>query len=148
MDINEYMEKRVDDQIEWYDKKSVKCQRWYKLLQALEIIIAASIPVLSGYTNQCFTIPIIIGGEGAVITIIESLTKLYKHHENWIEYRTTCELLRYQKYLYITKSAPYNDEPESIDNIFVRNIENIISSENNKWKNINIKEAAENKSAN
>ena len=137
MDINEYMKSRVDDQIEWYDKKSVKCQRWYKFLQAIEIIIAASIPVLSGYTSQCFT-----------ITIIESLTKLYKHHENWIEYRTTCELLRYQKYLYITKSAPYNDEPESIDNIFVRNIENIISSENNKWKNINIKEAAENKSAN
>ena len=77
---------------------------------------------------------------GAIIAIIESITKLFKWHENWIEYRTTCELLRYQKHLYLTKSAPYNTEPETIDNIFVRNIENIISSENNKWKNINSQE--------
>ena len=82
---------------------------------------------------------------GAVIAIIESITKLFKWHENWIEYRTTCELLRYQKYLYLTKSAPYNTEPETIDNIFVRNIENIISSENNKWKNINLHEDNSNK---
>ena len=148
MDITEYMKTRVDDQIAWYDKKSVKCQHWYKALQVIEIIIAASIPVLSGYTNYSCAIPIILGIAGAIITIIESLTKLFKYHENWIEYRTTCELLRYQKYLYITKSAPYNDTPENIDNIFIRNIENIISSENNKWKNINIQEAAENKSAN
>lgn len=85
---------------------------------------------------------------GAIIAIIESVTKLFKWHENWIEYRTTCELLRYQKYLYLTKSAPYNVEPETIDNIFVRNIENIISSENNKWKNINSKDGKRAKGTN
>ena len=28
MSINEYIESRVDDQINWYDEKSKKCQNW------------------------------------------------------------------------------------------------------------------------
>lgn len=145
MDIEHYMKTRVDDQILWYDHKSLHCQKIYKICQTIEIIIAALIPLLSGYSGTHISIAIIIGIMGAVIAIIESITKLFKWHENWIEYRTTCELLRYQKYLYLTKSAPYNTKPETIDNIFVRNIENIISSENNKWKNINLHEDNSNK---
>lgn len=148
LNIAEYMKTRVDNQIDWYDKKAVKCQRWYKLFQAIEIFVAASIPVLSGYASKYDAIPLIIGIEGAIITIVESITRLYKFHENWIEYRTTCELLRYQKHLYLTGSAPYNTEPESVENIFVRNIENIISSENNKWKAVNTQETTEKKATN
>lgn len=134
MNIDEYIENRVNNQIDWYDGKSISCQNKYKLTQTIEIVLASLIPLLSAYSKNCIVIAILVGTLGAAIAIIESLTKLYKWHENWIEYRTTCELLRYQKYLFITKSAPYNTEPESVENIFVRNIENIISSENNKWK--------------
>ena len=117
MNIQEYIEKRVDDQINWYDEKSRKAQKWYKGLQLLEIIIAALIPLLSGYTEHSY-IPLIIGISGAVIAVIEAVTKLNNYHENWIQYRTTCEML--------------------IASLFVHNIENIISSENNQWKNLNI----------
>lgn len=141
MNLEDYLKSRVDDQIKWYDKKSISCQNKYKLTQTIEIILAALIPLLSAYSRDCTFIAIIVGTLGAAIAIIESLTKLFKWHENWIEYRTTCELLRYQKYLYVTKSSPYNTEPESIENLFVRNIENIISSENNKWKTINTTDA-------
>nr|WP_297935395.1 DUF4231 domain-containing protein [uncultured Lachnoclostridium sp.] len=137
MNINEYMEERVDNQINWYDEKSIHCQKMYKIVQSIEIVLASLIPLLSAYTKYNIIIAILVGVLGSCIAIIESVTKLYKWHENWIEYRTTCELLRYQKHLFITKSFPYNSEPESIDNIFIRNIENIISSENNKWKLIN-----------
>lgn len=143
MDINEYIEKRVNDQIGWYDKKSVYCQKMYKRMQITEIILAALIPLLSAYSKNC-VIAIVVGLFGSVIAVIESITKLNKYHENWIEYRTTCELLRYQKYLYETHSSPYNQDEETIENLFVRNIENIISSENNKWKLTNLEEKAEN----
>lgn len=136
-DIDEYLENRVQKQIDWYDKKSIDCQRKYKIFQIIEIIIAAFIPLLSGYTTNNSIIALIIGICGAVIAIIESITKLNKYHENWVQYRTTCELLRYQKQLFITKSAPYNTAEETIENVFVRNIETIISSENNKWKTVN-----------
>lgn len=146
MDIKEYIESRVNNQIDWYDNKSMSCQKKYKIAQTVEIVLAALIPLLSGYTDDCIVIAVIVGLLGASIAVIESLTKLYKWHENWIEYRTTCELLRYQKYLFETKSAPYNTEPESIENVFIRNIENIISSENNKWKVANTVTVKENHS--
>lgn len=139
-DMNQYMKERVDDQINWYDQKSNGCQKIYKTYQVIEIIIATLIPLLSGYSPNCTCITFIIGLSGSIIAIIESITKLFKWHENWISYRTTCELLRYQKMLYLTKSAPYNTELETVDNIFVKNVENIISSENNKWKTLNLAE--------
>lgn len=137
MNIDQYISERLDNQIEWYDNKSISCQKKYKKVQTAEIILAATIPLLSSYTKDCSIIAFTVGLFGTVIAILQSLTKLYKWHENWIEYRTTCELLRYQKHLYLTQSSPYNSEEETIDNLFIRNIENIISSENNKWKVIN-----------
>ncbi len=145
MDIKEYLDERVDDQIKWYSNKSQKAQKTYKCIQTIEIILAAIIPLLSGYTTVHISIPIIIGAFGIVITILESLAKLNKYHENWIQYRSTCELLKYQKYLFLTHSAPYNNENETVENLFVRNIEQIISSENNQWKNINEQEEKANK---
>ena len=140
MDINEYISTRLDPQIEWYDKNSVEAQRRYKQFQVAEIILAAFIPLLSGYTSSCNLIPIIIGFLGAIIVIIESITKLYKYHENWIQYRSTCEMLLYQKHLYLTQSFPYNPNDETIDNIFIKNVEEIMSAENRHWKSINTAE--------
>lgn len=137
LDIQEYIEKRVDDQIKWYDEKSKKAQKYYKTFQIIEIVLATMIPLLAGYTSSYKQASFIVGLLGAVIAVIESVTKLYKFHENWIQYRTTCEMLKYQKHLYLTGSAPYNNEDETVDNVFVRTIENIISSENNQWKLIN-----------
>lgn len=140
MDINEYIVKRVDDQIDWYDKKSQSCQKNYKRIQISEIILAATIPILSGYTTVWNAIPVIIGIFGAIITILESITKLNKYHENWITYRATCEMLRYHKNLFQTHSGPYCEENhESIENLFVKNMEQIISAENNQWKSLNEK---------
>lgn len=139
MEIYKYIEERVNPQIAWYDNKSLRCQKIYKRIQVSEIILAAIIPLLSGYVTYHWVIPFIIGLIGVSITIMESITKLNKYHELWIEYRTTCELLKYQKYLYETKSSPYNDGDDTIENIFVKNIEQIISSENNQWKIVNLK---------
>ena len=83
-------------------KKSKRSQTWYKWLQTIEICLAALIPLLSGYTNTCIQIAFIVGLFGAIIAVIESVSKLNKFHENWIQYRTTCEMLRYQKHLFLS----------------------------------------------
>ena len=134
LDMNQYIEERLDNQIQWYSQKSQHSQKMYKSFQVTEIIIAASIPLLSGYATDCTVIAVIVGVLGAIIAIIETISKLFKWHENWIEYRTTCELLKYHKYLFLTQSSPYNPAKETINNLFVKNIEDIISSENNQWK--------------
>ena len=137
MNAENYLIERVDKQIEWYDKKSITCQKQYKRTQFIEIILAALIPFCAGYIDRFTWLSIVVATFGVCITILESTNKLYKFHENWLQYRSTCELLRYQKQLYITQSAPYNESEETKFNLFVRNIEQIISSENNQWKVMN-----------
>ena len=134
LNIHEYIDQRLDAQIKWYSEKSSHAQKMYKRSQIIEIVLASSIPLLSGYTSNRIYISIIIGVFGAIIAIIESLSKLYKWHENWIQYRTTSELLKYHKHLYLTQSPPYTTGDATIENIFIKNIEDIISSENNQWK--------------
>ncbi len=36
---------RLEDQIDWYDRKSKRAQNWYKGLKILEVASAAVIPI-------------------------------------------------------------------------------------------------------
>lgn len=133
MKIEEYIKNRVDDQIDWYDKKAASAQKKYKICQFIEIIVAAFIPVLVGFFDVCPVMQFFVGLCGVAITIIEGIVSLNKWHENWIEYRSTCELLRHEKYLFEMKAPPYGDST-SVESLFVNNIESLISSESSKWK--------------
>ncbi|MBQ9991670.1 MAG: DUF4231 domain-containing protein [Lachnospiraceae bacterium] len=148
--IDEYMHTRVDSQIELYEKKACSYQRKYRTSQTIEIILAALIPLLSSYADNLQIIGFIVGVFGAAIAIIKSLSRLYQWPENWLGYRTACDQLRYQKMLFETGSAPYNLEPETIEHVFIHNIEQVISSEHKKWKALVSDQSAEesiNKSA-
>ena len=68
---------------------------------------------------------------GLLITIITGVVTLYKFQENWIEYRTTCETLRHEKFLFLTQTDPYDIEDPF--NLLVHRVENLISKENTQW---------------
>lgn len=63
------------------------------------------------------------------------MCKLNKWHENWIQYRYIAELLKHEKYLYITKASPYDDE--NAFEFLVQRVERTISSENVNWVGLN-----------
>lgn len=132
MNEAEYLKKRLDDQITWYDQKSVCNQKWFKRLQVFQLAAAASIPVLVNYvTDSSGWIRLLVALLGASIAIISGIIGLYKLQENWLEYRTTCESLRHEKYLYLTKTEPYNtDDPFAL---LVNRVEALISKENTNW---------------
>ena len=75
MDIQQYISDRLDSQISWYSKKSQHAKKMYRTFQVADIIIAASIPLLSAYTIENATIAIIVGILGAIITITEAVSK-------------------------------------------------------------------------
>lgn len=134
MNENEYMNKRIDDQIDWYDRKSQFNQKMYKRLVLIEIVFSASIPFLTSYSSICM-INTLIAVFGIGITLIAGMLSLYKFQENWITYRTTAETLKQEKYQYLTKTGVYNDGNDSDYplNILVNRIESIISKENTEW---------------
>jgi len=134
MEQEEYLKNRVDDQITWYDRKSVSNQRWFYRLRVVEIAAAATIPLLSGYTDPFSNLKIIIGILGLLTAVIAGMLALYQFQENWTAYRSTCESLKQEKYLFLTKTEPYNgSDPFPL---FVQRVESILSKERTAWTQI------------
>lgn len=137
MNESSYIKERLDDQIEWYDNKSISAQNKYKRLKLIEIIVAALIPVLSIFSQDFIQVTWIIALSGGVITIIEGWLNIANYHENWIEYRSICETLKHEKYMFITGTGVYNTNDSF--KYLVERIESIISKENLNWANLNRK---------
>lgn len=139
MDQEEYLKERLEDQINWYDRKSVQNQKWLKLLQVVSILAAATIPFLTGYiTETTVILKLSVSFLGLAVATITAIIGLYKFQENWLEYRTTCESLKHEKYLFLTESEPY-DTGDSF-NLLVERAEGLISKENTAWNRNMIKE--------
>ena len=131
MDEEQYFEERLDNQIQWYDRKSVQLQKSFKRLRGLEIILAASIPFLMGYTKTHPAVLFAVGVLGVVVACLAGLLALQKYEELWTRYRSTCETLTHHKYLYLTQAPPYETRPAFRD--LVANVENIMSEERSNW---------------
>lgn len=119
---------RLEDQIEWYNRKSNLNQRLFHWLKIAEIVVAAFIPFLAGIN----ALPILTGGAGVLIVILEGLQHLFQFQHNWITYRSTCENLKHEKYLWLAKSGPYTNA-EKPDVLLADRIESLISQEHAKW---------------
>jgi len=133
MNQEEYLQERIDDQINWYDRKSLQNQKWFKRLQVVSIIAATTIPFISGYiTEATLGLKLAVGVLGLIVAAITAILGLYKFQENWLEFRTVCESLKHEKYLFLTKSEPYDSEDSF--KFLVERIEGLISKENTKWR--------------
>ena len=132
MDYEKYLKERLQTQIDWYSKKSRLNKRVFLTLSAIEIIAASSIPFLVGYIGDDKPwVRLLVGFIGVLVAVITGIMALNKSQELWIEYRTTCELLKHQKYLFVTGTKPYDGD--NAFNILVENVENLISKEHSKW---------------
>ena len=115
-----------------HSKESRYNQILYKRLRLAEIVAAALIPLLSGAGDKITTYNTwIIGVLGMLIAIVAAISSLSKFHENWIQYRTTAEQLKHEKYLFLTGVKPYNLEDKFP--LLVERVEGLISKENSYW---------------
>ena len=126
----DYLTERLDDQINWYDKKSGINQKNYKRLELLRLALAVSIPVLT-LLIEIGIMKYIIAAIGALIAFLEGINQVYNYKELWTKYRTTAEALKREKLLYLTKTAPYTQEKRL--NLLIERSERIMGAENNSW---------------
>ena len=134
MDKEEYLSERLEDQIKWYDSKSLENQKTFKRLRTLEIICAAIIPFCSGFMGSDPIDKVVVGLLGVVIAVSAGVMALNKYQENWLTYRTTCEKLKHEKYLFHTCCKPYDDEDSF--QLLVQRVEGVISKENSQWSKL------------
>ena len=118
---------RLEDQIGWYDRKSNSNQQTFKWMKVVEILCAALVPLFAGFNLRW-----IAGGSGALIAVLEGLQQLNQYHFNWITYRSTCESLKHEKYLYLAKAGPYGGAVDP-HTLLAERIESLVSQEHAKW---------------
>jgi hypothetical protein len=129
---------RLEDQISWYDRKSMSCQRIFKRVKILEIAAAALIPFLAALGSKEFPwSPWLTGGLGVMVTVFEGLLHLGQYQQNWITYRSTCESLKHEKYLYLGKAGPYASAPDP-HALLAQRVESLVSQEHAKWASSSI----------
>ena len=131
----EYIENRIQKQIEYYDQKSEKNKKTYRFLMILNVIAGALIPIFSLVSDTSLPIQIIISALGASISIIISVVSLYNFRELWVQYRTNCEMLKSTLYLYNTKSGIFHNNSESENfHLLVDTCEKYIVKEFTSWQ--------------
>ncbi len=68
-----------------------------------------------------------MGMLGAGVVIVAAFITLGRYQENWVEYRTTCESLRHEKYRYLTRTGLYSGD--NAFSVLVDGVESLISKE-------------------
>jgi hypothetical protein len=123
---------RLNDQLNWYDRKSGSNQKRYKSIKAVQLVLAGSIPVVSlvGASWSLWITAIL----GASVALLEGLQQLGKYDQLWIDYRSTAEQLKHEKYLFLAGSGPYRDlETKDALRLLAERVEERVSTEHAKW---------------
>jgi Protein of unknown function (DUF4231) len=120
-------EARLEDQIAWYDAQSRYNQRWFKVFKVCQIVTAAAIPVAAGVSAPTW----LVGGAGALIVVLEGLQQLEQYQQNWITYRSTCERLKHEKFLFAARAGPYAGPDPQV--LLAERVESFVSQEHAAW---------------
>ena len=98
-------------------------------LRLAEIVFAASIALLAGYTQVSANskyVGMAIGVIGPIVAVLTGIMSLYRFQQNWKEYRAGVEPLKQEKYLYLARVEPYNgDQPFEL---LVQRVEALLKS--------------------
>jgi hypothetical protein len=124
---------RLDDQIDWYDRKSRAAQHTFKRMKIVEIIAAAMIPFFAGLHFPYVTL--LVAALGVLITILEGLLHLNQYQQNWTIYRSTCESLKHEKFVYLAQAGPYAGAANA-HALLADRVESLVSQEHAQWTSV------------
>jgi hypothetical protein len=135
MSPEEYIDERLNQFREWYDKKAVRAKKTYQWMRALTVIGGAMVPVLINikfpYVDIATTILSLL------VVILVSLESVFHFREQWKNYRSTEQLLAREYFNFTTGEGAYRNQgdKESFLN-FVDRVENAIAAENASTLNV------------
>lgn len=123
---------RLEDQLNWYDAKSVRCQRLYKSLKFIQISLAVLIPVYSHLDVAIAKWATSIAG--ALIAVLEGMQHLNQYSMLWVTYRATAERLKHEKFLFLSGAGPYKEQTQEERLIaLAERVEEHVSVEHANW---------------
>jgi hypothetical protein len=129
IDIEEYLNERVLAHIDYCEDVAYSYRSKYYLIEWVLIIVASLTPVfvilnLSLVRNNWMQwIPVV---SSTLVAILTGGLKTFRYEENWKKYSELAELLKREKYQFMSRTGIYkiSDNPETV---FVEAVESILS---------------------
>lgn len=118
---------RLEDQLGWYDRKSVTAQQAYKRVKLAQLVVGATVPVVAALQAPAA----VTAALAAVVVVAEGAQQLYQWQTNWVLYRATAEALKHEKFLYLAAAGPYSAEDRR--RVLAERLEGLVSQEHAKW---------------
>lgn len=146
MSIEKYINDRLDDQIKYYDLKSIEYKKKHENISLATIIISTLIALVPAFIDilpNCKGIITFLSALlAATITVLQAIDKLKKYNDLFYQFRMTCEKLKQEKELYLYQSGEYKRTDEMTnEQLFVERCESIMATENGTWAQLNEKKA-------
>jgi len=138
---NIYLEKRVDDQLSYYENAANKQKRKYVYTQSAIIILGLLVPVIINLPKEISGVDLSMWIQltttilSLSLAVMNGMLNFLKFGDLWLSYRMTEEVLKQEKYLFLASAGKYQDK-ENAYSQFVETVESIISSEHNKFRNL------------
>ena len=137
-DQRNYLETRWVGQKNYYSKNAAKNKNKYHGMQIILIATGALIPIINTINIDDVQVlgdirlaSSILGG---IILAVTGILQLKKFQENWIQYRTTAEILKKEKQLFLHGIGEYaNLDDVTKFKFFVERIESSISTQNTRF---------------
>ncbi|MCY7422726.1 MAG: DUF4231 domain-containing protein [Chitinophagaceae bacterium] len=143
MNIQNYLNDRVENQVHYYESKSALNKQYYLFFKIAQLTAATLLPFFSVFLSDYSWMKYVIAFLGSVVTILEGVMATGKYYEKWVIYRSTAETLRQEKYLFLMQAGSYSGQ-DAVQQ-FVNKIEFSLGKENVGWQQLIVKD---NKSGN
>ena len=133
---NDYIGSRLDPQIDYYDKASIRCHREHDTLSIIGIVLTASIPFLTLLSEVAPAVKFAVAAAGVAASILSSILYLHNAKENWGEFRTICESLKSEKEKYLHSVSIYGPDLSDQDrtSLFIETCEEMMQNEHVNWR--------------
>ena len=128
-----YLSSRVEDQINWYSKRSGQLKRRYRFYKVMTIVFGGLIPLCIAFSEKIWEpFKYVAAIFGALIAIFEGISGMLKDKETYLTYRAANESLIREKMQYQSKSGKYAEASNAFS-VFVESCESIMAGENAQW---------------
>jgi hypothetical protein len=85
----EYLERRLEPQRKWHNEKAKWNKRHFYTVEVATLLAGATIPIVNLWVaKDPFWAGVLSAILGGVVVVAASIGKLFKFHENWLQYRT------------------------------------------------------------
>ena len=139
MTTEEYMSSRVDDQLRYYENKAGQAKKKHYRMQVLIIMLGVIVPVVINLPQELFRTDVVyrvvITSLSVLLGVLSGLAGFFNFGDNWLSFRATEEMLKQEKYLFLTKSGIYLKNENAFEH-FVSRIETILASERKEFRTI------------